>query len=63
MFDVNEKVSSTGFFEEQSGNEDSQGCTYFKWYNEDSRDERDATIVMQRRKIYNIEKSLILCKK
>ncbi|QCD87931.1 hypothetical protein DEO72_LG3g2471 [Vigna unguiculata] len=42
---------------ERSGaNEESKGCNYFKWFNEDNRDERDATIGRQRRKIYALEK-------
>jgi len=44
-------------YNQRSGaNEESKGCNYFKWFNEDNRDERDATIGRQRRKIYALEK-------
>jgi len=44
-------------------NEESKGCNYFKWLNEDNGDERDATIRRQRRKIYALEKSVMVYEK
>ncbi|QCD86368.1 hypothetical protein DEO72_LG3g889 [Vigna unguiculata] len=34
------------------------GCNYFKWCSEDGGDDRDDTIMRQRRKIYILEKEL-----
>jgi len=52
------------FYNQQSGgNEESKGCNYFKWFNEDNGDERDATIGRQRRKIYALEKSVMVFEK
>ena len=42
------------------GNEESKGCNYFKWFNEDNGDERDATIGRQKRKFYALEKSVMV---
>ena len=51
-------------FNQRSGaNEESKGCNYFKWFNEDNGDERDVTIGRQRRKIYALEKSVMVSEK
>jgi len=44
------------FFEKQCESEVSYGCNFFKWCIEDGDDEKDATILRQRRKIYILEK-------
>jgi len=44
-------------------NEESKGCNYFKWFNEDNGDESDATIGRQTRKIYALEKSVMVSEK
>ena len=50
--------------DQRSGaNEESKGCNFFKWFNEDNGDERDATIGRQRRKIYALEKSVMVFEK
>jgi len=52
------------FWKQQSGgNEESKGCNYFKWFNEDNGEERDATIGRQRRKIYALEKLVLVSEK
>jgi len=38
-------------------------CNYFKWLCEENDDEKDAIIAKQRRKIYDVEKSLRVYKK
>ncbi|QCE10502.1 hypothetical protein DEO72_LG10g1732 [Vigna unguiculata] len=40
------------------GSEAFIGCNYFKWCSEDAVDERDNTIIRQRRKIFILEKEL-----
>jgi len=53
-----------GFSKQRSGgNEVFKGCNYFKWLNKDNGDERDATIARQRKKIYHLEKSLVISEK
>jgi len=42
------------------GNDVFKRCNYFKWLNKDNGDEKDATIARQRRKIYHLEKSLVI---
>ncbi|KOM34704.1 hypothetical protein LR48_Vigan02g085400 [Vigna angularis] len=50
-----------GCFVQRSRNEEVRGCNFFKWASEDNVDERDTTIGWQRRKIINLEKSLLVC--
>ncbi|QCD98368.1 hypothetical protein DEO72_LG11g3254 [Vigna unguiculata] len=50
-------------FKRSGGNDVFKGCNYFKWLNEDNGDEKDATIARQRRKIYHMEKSLVISRK
>jgi len=50
-------------FEKQHESEDVVGCNYFKWCTEEDGDQRDSTILTQRRKIYNLEKDVKLLKK
>ncbi|KOM57870.1 hypothetical protein LR48_Vigan11g090300, partial [Vigna angularis] len=45
--------------DQRSRNEEVRGCNFFKWASEDNVDERDTTIGWQRRKIMNLEKSLL----
>jgi len=45
-----------GSFEKQSESEDLMGYNYLKWCIEDGGGERNAVIVRQRMKIYNLEK-------
>jgi len=42
--------------QQSDDNKESKGCNYFKWFNEDNGNERDATIGRQRIKIYALEK-------
>ncbi|XP_014503038.1 uncharacterized protein LOC106763353 [Vigna radiata var. radiata] len=43
--------------------EEVRGCNFFKWHIEDNGDERDTTIGWQRRKIINLERSLLVYQK
>ncbi|KOM28282.1 hypothetical protein LR48_Vigan511s010500 [Vigna angularis] len=54
------KMILVGCFVQQSRNEEVGGCKFFKWASEDNIDERDTTIGWQRRKIINLEKSLLV---
>jgi len=61
---VNRQFVFVGCCRRRSGANDLfKGCNYFKWFNGDNGDEKDATIGRQRRKIYNMEKLLVASEK
>lgn len=53
LFGVNEMFDMIGLFEQHSGNEYFDGCNYFKWCNEDNKNERDTTITRQKNRSYS----------
>jgi len=44
LFVVSNFVGFIFYTQRSGGNEESKGCNYLKWFNEDNGDERDATI-------------------